>query len=152
MNGDIKMRTRKAYTLIEILLVLALISILSSIAVPNLSLYKKMKENIELRTLKKDLMFARNSSILEGVNYTVEFDYLNNSYIVRNNISNSKAIKSVYFKSGLKLNNRSGTIKIQFNRSGKVGKADTISFKNSKNENIDLMLTPVTGNINIKTE
>ena len=150
MNGDIKMNARKAYTLIEILLVLALLSILLSIAVPNLSLYKNMRENIELRTLKKDLMFARNSSILEGVNYSVEFDRLNNSYIIRNSVSNAKAIKSVYFKSGLKLTNNSGTIKLQFNSSGKVGNSNTISFKNSKNETLELTLTPVTGKITIE--
>lgn len=149
MNGDIRMRKNKGYTLIEILLVLALLSILLSMAVPNLSLYKKMKENMELERLKKDLLFTRNSAILEGIDYFVDFDYSTNSYSIRDS-KYGKITKKIYFVNGIKLNNRAKVVTFHFKRSGTIGSSDTVMLKNSKGKSLQLTLTPTTGSINIK--
>lgn len=148
MNGDTKMKTRLGYTLIEILVVLALLSILLSMAVPNLSLYKRMKENMELERLKKDLLFTRNSAILEGSDYYVTFYYIKNEYSIKN-IKDNEVIKTVYFKNGIKINNKSKNIVFHFKSNGTIGNSDTILLTNSKGQNFELKLTPVTGNINI---
>lgn len=143
------MKKYKGYTLIEILVVLTLLSILLSMAVPNLSLYRDIRENMELERLKKDLLFARNSAILESVDYYITFDHLKNSYYIQSNKDN-KIIKRVYLKSGIKLNDRSRKVVFHFKRNGKTGNSDILNFKNRKGEFLELVLTPVTGNISIR--
>lgn len=143
------MKEKRGYTLIEILVVLALFAIFLSMAVPNLELYKDMRENMELERLKKDLLFTRNSAILEQIQYRVSFDYDSNSYFIRNKKSNKK-IKEVYLENGLKLNNKSGAVTFEFNRDGKVGKSNTIMLRNRKNERLEISLPPVVGSINVK--
>lgn len=67
MNGDINMTARKGYTLIEILIVLALFfQFFLSLGLPNTKFYGRIREKQEIDEFRKDLLFSRNRAIIES--------------------------------------------------------------------------------------
>ena len=146
------MTAKKGYTLIEILIVVALFSILLSICFPNLSLFQNIREKQEISEFKKDLLFARNNAILENKRYIVYFYYDTNSYSIKTS-ENSPTIKSKTFDHGLKLNGDKEVVgSFVFTPSGTTDNSGTIYIDTIKNKNYIITLTPVTGRIEIKLE
>lgn len=88
------MGDRKAYTLIELILVLALLFIIVAMTIPNTNFYLSIAKNQELKELKKDLLFARNKAIIESQVYIVSFDSKDNRYIIKTKIFTYKGKKT----------------------------------------------------------
>ena len=135
------------YTLIELIVVLALISIVFSIAVPSLGFIREFKEEHQIRQLKNDILFARNQAIVKGKTYTVQFDFIRNGYVI---LVSGETQKRVILEEGLELIKSMDVIEFSFSRTGVPRKSGTIKLKNSKNKIYEVVVTPVVGKVNIK--
>lgn len=150
MNGDIDMKAKKGYTLIEIVVVIALLGIILSIALPNMNFYKKFMEKQEIAEFRKDLLYARSMAIIENTRYYVNFSKENNSYSI-NTGETSPTIKRKVFANGLKLNNNEVGHFI-FNPSGAAGNSNTIYIKSNRNQMYVISLSPATSRIEINLQ
>lgn len=146
MSGDTNMAARKGYTLIEILIVLALFSILLYIAVPNTKFYGRIREKQEIAEFRKDLLFARNKAIIESKNYIVYFYNDENCYRIKTS-ENGPVIKKKEFQYGLKLENTNLVPYFIFKPTGATANANTLYLKNNRNQRYKVSLTPATGRI-----
>ncbi|MDR7870021.1 MAG: GspH/FimT family protein [Tissierellaceae bacterium] len=144
------MTAKKGYTLIEILIGIALFSILFSIAMPNTNYFKDMMEKQEIVEFKKDLLYARNMAIVENRTYFVYFFKDQNSYSLKLS-ETSPPIKSKTFGSGLKLNNNAVGSFI-FKPSGTSGNSNTIYINTRRNERYVVTIAPAANKINIVLE
>ncbi|WP_409227546.1 GspH/FimT family pseudopilin [Gudongella sp. SC589] len=119
---------RKGYTLIELIVVVALFSLLLSISLPNTSIIRTINERNELRMIEKDLRQARTRAILE--NRLVEFSFYvdGNMYIIQYN--ENEKIKVQELQSGLKIY-YADSAAFRFNGTGRVGNSNTVTLKRS---------------------
>lgn len=145
------MTVRKGYTLIEVLIVVALLSILLSICVPNLKVYKRIMVKQEISELKRDLLYARNNSIAKNKSHIVYFCNDTNSYSLTTGEDN-KVIKSKTFISDLRLNKDDKHTSFIFTPSGTVASSNTVYIYTEGNKRYSISLTPVTGRIGIYFE
>lgn len=138
---------KKGYTLLELMVVLAIIGIILSISVPNTSLFKKIKEKQEINGLKKDLIYARNRAITERKIYDVRFNLTNNSYQIRSNFTEPIFI-SKNFSSGIRFGDDS--IKsLRFNPTGRPANAGTIILFSCDKSVYRITISPVTGRVEV---
>lgn len=81
--GKSNFKERKAFTLIELLLVIVVISILAGISVPK---FRKTFRDIQLasstHTLVSLMRYAQERSIIEGVSFKIQFDRSTNTYLL----------------------------------------------------------------------
>ncbi|MGM0395597.1 MAG: GspH/FimT family pseudopilin [Bacillota bacterium] len=121
----------KGYTIIELIVVLALFSLLLCITLPNSAIIRSYNENHELRMIEKDLRQARNRAILENQTVMVSFNKVNNQYTV--SYSKNDVIKSHKLESGLEITHV-GSGDYYFNGTGRVGNPDSVTLKKSNNK------------------
>ena len=72
MNGNIDNKncnSEYGYTLVELLVVIALFAIVLSIGIPSTKIIFNTREKKELMEFKRDIIFARNSAVVENCNY-----------------------------------------------------------------------------------
>lgn len=146
-------RRHKGYTMIEMVIVLALFSILLSIAAPKISMFNRIKEQQELREFKKDILYARNRAIVEGRKYTVYLNYDNNGYDIRYIDSSNKLIitKEYTFQYGIRLKRNIRLLKIEFTSSGTASISDTLTITDSQNNKYELSIAVNTGKVTLKS-
>lgn len=142
----------KGYTLIEILIVLAIFSIIISIAAPKIVIFNRIKEQQELREFRRDILYARNRAIIDNKRYTVYLNYEDNSYFIRCNISTNEwqTIKNYKFQYGIKLIRNPKHSKISFTGSGTASVADSFYISDSKDNRYVLTVAVNTGKVTIK--
>lgn len=141
----------KGYTLVELIVVIALMGIVLSIAVPSIDIIFKTAEKKELMEFKRDLIFARNSAVMENKVYSIDLDIVENQYFIRKNTKNGKKlIKKKKFVNGIVLREDNLDHYVTFYPTGSVEKAGTIRLSNRKNERIYITITPATGKVNLK--
>lgn len=149
MSGNIK--KRKGYTLVELIVVIALIGIVLSISIPSIKIIFTTSEKKELMEFKRDLIFARNSAVMENKVYSIDLDIVENQYFIRkSNKNGQKLIKKKKFVNGIVLKEDNLGHNVTFYSTGSVEKAGTIRLSNRKNEKIYITITPATGKINLK--
>ena len=144
------MTSRGAYTLIEILIVLALLSIFMAIAIPSLGIINNFKEKQELNELKRDLIFLRNKAITENCYYEVNIDLKKNSY--RLGITqHQSSIKSKVFESGLKFIKHGETTAdlLRFSPSGSPSKAGSFVVEKRNGDRYKFSIAVTSGKVNI---
>lgn len=147
------MNERKGYTLIELITVLALISILFMVSIPNSYILVRHREYNEIKQFEKDLKFARAKAMVE--NSPVEFmvDVQQNKYKI---VQNNKVIKEYIFKNGVQLqsitisDNKSSQnwSSIVFKTTGAPSSAGTINFNTKNFGNYSITIEVATGRIN----
>lgn len=137
---------KKAYTLIEVLLVIALISIITSIFIPNTRMFQNIKAKNEIKEFRKDLLFARNAAILENSYYYIYFEIDKNRYFIKKATTESP-IKTKDFDHGISLDNRSNITVLQFNPNGRPGNSGSIYLTDLNNKAYKITVTPATGRI-----
>ncbi len=140
---------KKAFTLMELILVVALISILSCILIPNTNIFHNLKEKQEIREFRKDILLTRNRAIINQSNYYIKLVFDDNKYVIRG-LANNDTIKSKTFTSGLKLSRRTNLTDLLFEGSGKAGKSGTIYITNRKNKEYIITISPITGSVAVK--
>ena len=141
------MGRHKGYTIIELIVVLALFSILFSMAVPNFSYFSRAREVQELKEFKRDVLFTRNQAIVKGKVHYLQLEYNENSYSI---LCEGQYIKRVNFNHGITLITNSAVSKITFTRSGIPSQGDAIKLRNSDMQRYNLVVNPVTGKITLR--
>ena len=136
----------KGYTLLEIILVLALLSLLISISFPDLF---AMRQRTLLQTTASELsgavMLARQLSGDEGREYVVEMTSLR--MLVRPNRFGSKAVLSLPYPEGLKRGDGS-TERVTFNRKGQSHYGKFI-LENGRKQQIHVEVHIGTGRVTV---
>lgn len=141
----------RGYTLVELIVVIALIAIVLSIAIPSIRVIFITSEKKELMEFKRDLIFARNSAVMENSIYTIEFNLEKNQYsMIRGKGINKIVTKEKKFVNGIKLKNDNLDHYVTFYATGSPEKAGTIELTNKNNDKIYITVVPATGKINLK--
>ena len=139
------MKRLKGYTLIELIIVLALFGILLNLTFLKFSVLDKFKTKQELKQLRRDILYARNQAIVKGKAYYFELDYDKNGYYI---LIDGEKIKIVSFESGLKLV-RTSFKTVIFERTGVPSKAGTIVLKSKEGKRFEARITPIVAKVNI---
>lgn len=151
MSGNISIKNKKGYTLIELIVVIALVVMVLSVAIPSFKIILRTAEKKELMEFKRDLMFARNSAVMENKVYYFEIDIVKNEYYISKGKGKNKTnIKNKKFVNGIVLKSDNIGQFVTFYPSGSPDKAGTIRLSNKKKDNIYITITPATGKINLK--
>lgn len=139
------------YTLLEVLVVLALFALFSSIAIPSLSMISGIREKNELKEFRRDIIHARNMAVIENKAYYLVLDEEKNSYEIRNGTEKKNIIKKVEFKHGTRIKKGLDKNILFFTNSGRVsGGSKAIYLSNSKGETIELTFAIATGSVYFK--
>lgn len=141
--------SKLGYTLVELLVVLALFAIVFSIAIPSVDIIFNIAEKNELMTFKRDIVFARNSSVVDNCTYTLLLDIRNNGYKIIKKEKRPKTIREVYFSKGIVLKWNNFNSIIDFYSTGTTSKIGTINLTNKKTQNIEITITMATGKVNL---
>lgn len=144
-------KSKKGFTLIELIVVIAIISIILGMAAPSSNVIRKSKEKSELKELKRDIEYARDNAIFHNQVYSVIFYVNENRYVIKSNKNN--IIKKKTLSSDLKIL-RTNFIndRIIFSYIGAPNRGGTISLTNSKGEIINVTVRPATGKAFIYAE
>lgn len=144
------MTSRRAYTLIEILIVLALLSLIVAIAIPSMGIINSIKEKQEFNELKRDLMFLRNKAITENSYYIVNIDIKENRYRLGVD-GNESSIKSKTLNSGLKFIQSSETTAkyLKFSPSGSPSESGTFVVQKRNGDKYGFTIVVASGKLNI---
>lgn len=142
---------KKGFTFIELIIVIAIFSLILFIALPKWESALRIRERAEINTFKRDLIYCRNKSITEGKMYIVRLDTKENCYSLYKEEMKKELIKRVYFESGLLLYRQNfHDNQIIFNPTGSPSQGGTIGLKNRREEIFEITIQPVTGKINIE--
>lgn len=142
---------RKGHTLIEVLLVIVILAIIASMAVPNVKILHRIKSKNEISELRKDILFARNKAIIENNFCSIYFNAESNKYIIRTN-EGSPSIKTKEFNHGVELEDRGNLKVLQFNPNGVPGSSGTLYISDSFGRTHKITVTPVSGRLGIEYE
>ncbi|WP_058990577.1 prepilin-type N-terminal cleavage/methylation domain-containing protein [Anaerococcus rubeinfantis] len=130
---------KRAFTLIELIVSLAIISLISSIILIKSGVIPKLQERKEMENLQADINYCREKSLVTGFSYEIEI--LKDSYQIRREDDN-KFVKEVYFKH-VKANVDNIFV---FRPTGSVRGASKIYFT-SKNNEYSIIVAPIAGRI-----
>ncbi|MDY0234539.1 MAG: GspH/FimT family protein [Gudongella sp.] len=139
---------KKGYTLIELIVVLALFSLLLTIAIPNSKAFKTYNQNQQLRIFEKDIRQARNKAIIENKAIGAYFYITKNSYEIKY-IGGEKILERELY-GGVEFKSKNFTNYI-FNPNGAIGNAGTVIIKKGS-ENYELAIAPVTSKISLRKD
>lgn len=142
-----KVGFKKGFTLIELIVVMALFSLLLSITLPNTSIIRNLNERHELRMIEKDLRQARTRAILENRTVEVSFYVDGNMYIIQYNESDK--IKVQRLSSGLRIF-YADSAAYRFNGTGRVGNSNTVTLKRSDGRTYHLAVGVNTAEITLR--
>jgi prepilin-type N-terminal cleavage/methylation domain-containing protein len=139
----------RAFTLIELISVLAILGILLSMVILRTGFLSRMEERIEVRTLMKDLNKARNEAISEGRKIRVLFDRANCNYRIGfGPESRQVSLQTITWISLTP----PGTSEILFSSSGAPDQATTVRLVSRSSAVYLLTVEVATGKVNLKTE
>ena len=139
---------KEGYTLIELVIVLALFSLLLTIAIPNSKMFKTYNQNQQLRILEKDLRQARNSAIIENKAIIALFYTANNTYEIK--YKSGGKIMERKLDNGVEIGDKNFDFYI-FSPDGRIGNAGTVKIKKGSEYYI-LAVSPVTSEISLRKD
>ena len=131
---------KKAFSLIELIIVLAIISMVLSIAFLKSGAYFKIKEKKEAQNLLADINYCRQKSLSSGYDYKIEF--IGNNYKIKK--YGGDLVKDV----DLSFLKAASTYTIRFKPTGPVVDAQTTKFI-SNNGEYKIYISPIGGRIRI---
>jgi prepilin-type N-terminal cleavage/methylation domain-containing protein len=138
---------RRGYTLIELIVVVALFSLLLSITLPNSSMIRSLNERHELRMVEKDVRQARTRAILENRTVMVTFYPEENRYSVKYGEGNN--IKVHDLTSGVQIFDTEAKTFL-FNGTGRAGYSNTVTMYRSDGRSYHLAIGVNTTEITLR--
>ncbi len=137
----------KGYTLMELILVVALFSVFFLIAIPNSSIVNIYQENIELKMIQKDLRQARSKAVVDNTSIFAYFYPSMNEYEIKSGEEvikrkKLKRIKITHFNSD----------RYTFNNDGRIGGSGTVSILRTNGDLYYLSVGVNTTTINLHKE
>lgn len=127
-----KVKSAQGLTLIELVIVLALMVILSHTALISLALVDRQNLNQACMQLKADLRYAQRLAIMENRRYRVDFDVKRNKYVIlyKEN-SDDIFVKTVEMSGGVRLVSTSNLYNsVTYTSMGTTGDPCTITLRN----------------------
>ena len=80
----------KAFSLVELLIVIAILGILAAIAAPNFTRYKgNANLKAAAREISGDIQYCKQRAVAENVHYRIAISFENNNYIIQKETSTS---------------------------------------------------------------
>lgn len=153
MNGNIDYKncnSKYGYTLVELLVVIALFAIVLSIGIPSVKIIFNTREKKELMEFKRDIIFARNSAVVENCLHVLSIDVPQNSYkILKDDGKSLIVIKSIKFSNGIIIKGNNFNSSMSFYPTGTPNIGGTILLTNRKRQKIEITITPATGKVNL---
>ncbi len=134
--------------MIELLIVLALFSLLLTIAIPNSKMFKTYNQNQQLRILEKDIRQARNRAITENKAIIAKFHAANNTYEIK--YKSGEEILKRKLNNGVEIRDKNFDFYI-FSPNGRIGDAGTVKIKKASEYYI-LAVSPVTSEISLRKD
>lgn len=139
---------KRAYTLIELLAVLALIGILCSIAVLNIGKLNILTDEKEVKSFVDDLEYTRSLAIFNKKSYLFQLNQDNKSYKIID--INDNIVKEVKLEKLKVINNYDGSkTRIIFYPTASVSKSFTYILEGEENK-FHVSIAVATGKINLK--
>ena len=146
LNTETHAKDHKGYTLLELVIVIALLGLMMTIAIPNLFTYHN---NLTLQTTAQELesaiKLARQLSADEDREYVVELT--SERFAVRENRVGSERVLSQNYPNGIKRNVASDQ-RLVVNRDGLTGYGKFI-LENSRKQQIDVEIHIGTGRVTV---
>ena len=139
---------KEGYTLIELVIVLALFSLLLTIAIPNSKMFKAYNQNQQLRILEKDLRQARNTAIIGNKAIIAQFYTASNTYEIK--YKSGGRIVERKLDNGVEIRDKNFDFYI-FSPDGRIGNAGTVKIKKGSEYYI-LAVSPVTSEISLRKD
>ncbi len=153
MNGNIKIIKKcQGYTLLELIVVIALLAILLTIAVPGVRIIGRFQEKDELKTFRRDIISAKNKAIMEATIYSLHINKESNCYTIKTGYSKTSSgniVKTVKFIHWEFYGENNFDNSIRFLTTGAPDKSGTMRIKNKKGKITRLTISPVTGKLNV---
>lgn len=135
----------KAFSLIELLIVISIIAILVSFGIPALRNYKPNLElNGSVRELTSDIRYAQQLTVTEQIEYSVIFYTIERRYEIVKYGANTEIIKQVLLPKEIisltitPLTNN----EIRYNPYGAVAESGSITLMNTKNKTKTIDIRP----------
>ncbi len=153
MSGSIDTKncnSKYGYTLVELLVVIALFAIVLSIGIPSVKIIFNTREKKELMEFKRDIIFARNNAVVENCNYILYIYVDRNSYKIAKDIGGTvKVIKEKKLSNGIIIKGNNFKDSTSFRPTGAPSEPGKIMLSNSKKDKIEITITPATGKVNL---
>lgn len=91
-HSDSPSTRRRAYTLVEVLLVVTILGIVSATVIPSMLTAGEMGVQAAARVIVADLLYAQNEAIAQQAPHKVVFDVANNSYQLQDQNGNALTV------------------------------------------------------------
>lgn len=142
---------RRAFTFLELIVVIAIISIILSIGVVKLGTLDTIREKNELRTLVKDLKYARNLAMVSRKPVTVDITLIDGYRIRQADEGVPTIIKEIDYDYLKRINSTFTEKTIIFNRMGRPSNPGTLILQ-GKNKKYTVSIALASGKINLNEE
>lgn len=137
----------KGYTLIELIVVLAILGIMSAVILPKFHLIERYELKSQAQKLAEDIRYTQKLAMSENRNYYFQANKKENSYNVRSGNIKDENIKKIYLPKNIKFSKES-KIEIKYTSKGTPATGGTINLT-SNNYKIEITIRPSSGRVTV---
>lgn len=148
----------RGLTIIELIMVLAIIAIIASITIPSMSFFPTSKSTFRLKiianNLVNDIKYVQQENIYENESYYLKMRNFNSYYIYKMGKNSTETLKQVNLPKDVNIysniNSKNRSPEITFAKDGAPIPGGCTIFLYTKNKTIEITVLPATGRTMIK--